>query len=101
MKYIVLAIPIPIQTSDCGKYCYGNGGGYGGLNFQTICASVKAVNEEDAKEIVKKSYKIRLPHNEYEMKLNWIFCEEHECGWIPNEDRFPYSKIGTFIKEKK
>jgi hypothetical protein len=76
-------------------------GGYGGLNFQTICASIKAVSEEIAKEIVKKSYKIKLPHKEYEMKINWILCEEHEYDWIPNESRFPYSKIGTFIKEKK
>lgn len=49
---------------------------------QTVCAAVKADNEDEAKEIIARSYQDR-PKN-----IEFRFCEKCEDDWIPFNDRF-------------
>lgn len=50
---------------------------------KTICAAIKATGEEEAWEIVEKSYAERP------VVLARRFCNEQEEGWSPFNDRFP------------
>jgi hypothetical protein len=66
-------------TLDWPWWISGSGSGY-----QSICAAVRASNEEEAKEIVLKSFDER-PKEE----ITWRFVNDREDGWSPFCERFP------------
>lgn len=49
----------------------------------TICAAVKAKNENAAKEVILAS------HDDKPKDIEWRFCNERPDGWEPFCDRFP------------
>ena len=60
--------------------------GYAGSNNrETICAAVKADNEEDAKQIIQNCYDIPQIFD----ISNWRFIEEQPHDWNPFNNRFP------------
>lgn len=53
------------------------------INADSVCAAVKAVDVDQAKETIFKAYDVR-PET-----LEFRFCEERPVGWTPYSERFP------------
>jgi hypothetical protein len=57
--------------------------GYRGDGADSICAAVRATDEESAKAFV------RAAHDDPSVEIQWRFAEERPIDWAPFGDRFP------------
>jgi len=80
------------HRSDYGDFVlpspwWVSGGGNDGLEnqFDSICAAVRAEDEDDAKRIIIKSFDSVPPMDNFK----WRFVDEKPENWSPFSDRFP------------